>query len=280
MSIKRLYTTISIFLLCAMCIMAKEDTPSFILVLDPGHGGKDIGAPGAKHRINENAVVLDVAKRVGRMIEESDMDIKLIYTRNTDKFVTLQGRSDIANKSHGDLFISIHCNSVEVGANKVQGASVYVLGTSKSDENMRVAMRENSVIELEPDYTRKYSNFDPNSVESHILFELNQSVYIRQSIDFAKLAQNELVKTAGRVNKSLRQANFHVLWATSMPAVLVELDYICNPTIEEFFASADGREKCAKALFNAIRKYYEKSMRYKQAIDHPESGKDKKNKKD
>lgn len=215
-------------------MMAADDTQPFVLVLDPGHGGKDIGAPGACRKTTESAVVLDVARRVGRMVENADLDIKTVYTRKTDRFVTLQGRADIANKAHGDLFVSIHCNSVKSGGNNVQGTSVYTLGSGKSSENLRVAMRENSVIELEPDYTAKYSGFDPNSVESYILFELSQDVHIRQSIDFARLAQDELVTTAGRVDKRLRQANFWVLWATSMPAVLVELDFICNPTIEAF----------------------------------------------
>ncbi|HRN04422.1 MAG TPA: N-acetylmuramoyl-L-alanine amidase [Muribaculaceae bacterium] len=226
-------------------MMAADDTQPFVLVLDPGHGGKDIGAPGACRKTTESAVVLDVAKRVGRMVENADLDIKTVYTRKTDRFVTLQGRADIANKAHGDLFVSIHCNSVKSGGNNVQGTSVYTLGSGKSSENLRVAMRENSVIELEPDYTAKYSGFDPNSVESYILFEL--------------------VTTAGRVDKRLRQANFWVLWATSMPAVLVELDFICNPTIEAFFADEEGREKCAQAIFNAIKTYYERTIRQKEA---------------
>lgn len=246
-------------------MMAADDTQPFVLVLDPGHGGKDIGAPGACRKTTESAVVLDVAKRVGRMVENADLDIKTVYTRKTDRFVTLQGRADIANKAHGDLFVSIHCNSVKSGGNNVQGTSVYTLGSGKSSENLRVAMRENSVIELEPDYTAKYSGFDPNSVESYILFELSQDVHIRQSIDFARLAQDELVTTAGRVDKRLRQANFWVLWATSMPAVLVELDFICNPTIEVFFADEEGREKCAQAIFNAIKTYYERTIRQKEA---------------
>ena len=253
-------------LLSAISVLAKDTSqPSFVLVLDPGHGGKDIGAPGANRKTTESAVVLDVAKRVGEMVENSGLDIKTIYTRKTDRFVTLQGRADIANKAHGDLFVSIHCNSVKSGGSRVQGTSVYTLGSGKSDENLRVAMRENSVMELEADYTTRYSGFDPNSVESYILFELSQDVHIRQSIDFARLAQTELVTTGGRADKHLRQANFWVLWATSMPAVLVELDFICNPDIEDFLASESGRDKCATAIFNAIQKYYKKIIRQRQA---------------
>ena len=265
MTAKRIHTIFVSLVLCTIGMMAADDTQPFVLVLDPGHGGKDIGAPGACRKTTESAVVLDVAKRVGRMVENADLDIKTVYTRKTDRFVTLQGRADIANKAHGDLFVSIHCNSVKSGGNNVQGTSVYTLGSGKSSENLRVAMRENSVIELEPDYTAKYSGFDPNSVESYILFELSQDVHIRQSIDFARLAQDELVTTAGRVDKRLRQANFWVLWATSMPAVLVELDFICNPTIDAFFADEEGREKCAQAIFNAIKTYYERTIRQKEA---------------
>jgi N-acetylmuramoyl-L-alanine amidase len=143
------------------------------------------------------------------------------------------------------------------GRESVHGASVYALGLHRSGSNLEVAKRENSVIALEKDYTTTYKGFDPNSSESYIIFELNQNQHMQQSLNFADRAQRQLVKTAGRANKNVRQAGFWVLWATSMPAVLVELDFICNPTSEKFLASSDGQDKCATALFNAFSEYKE-----------------------
>ena len=161
-------------------------------------------------------------------------------------------------RSQADLFISIHVNSIDKrskGRHLVHGASVYTVGLHKSDANLKVAMRENAVIELEEDFSETYQGFDPNSSESYIIFELGQHRNMQQSIDFADLAQQELISTAGRADKGVRQAGFLVLWATKMPAVLVELDFICNAEAERFLASEKGRQKCAEALFNAFKTY-------------------------
>lgn len=228
----------------------------FVVVIDPGHGGKDYGCIGKL--TNEKTIVLDVAKALGKKITDSYDDVKVIYTRESDRYLTLQERADKANKAGGDLFISIHVNSVDrrsKGREKVAGASVYTLGLHKSDNNLQVAMRENSVIELEQDYSENYQGFDPSSSESYIIFELSQNRHLQQSIEFARLAQQQLTTTAGRADKQVRQAGFWVLWATSMPAVLVELDFICNPAQEKFLNSKAGKEKCAEALFNAFKEY-------------------------
>jgi N-acetylmuramoyl-L-alanine amidase len=236
------------------CASAKD----FVVVIDPGHGGKDFGCIG--DITNEKSIVLSVGKLLGSKILSKYDDVKVVYTRNTDRYLTLQERANVANKAGGDLFISIHINSVDkssAGRESVHGASVYALGLHRSGSNLEVAKRENSVIALEKDYTTTYKGFDPNSSESYIIFELNQNQHMQQSLNFADRAQRQLVKTAGRANKNVRQAGFWVLWATSMPAVLVELDFICNPTSEKFLASSDGQDKCATALFNAFSEYKE-----------------------
>lgn len=233
----------------------------FIVVLDAGHGGHDPGCVGNTAR--EKDITLDVARRVASMINDKGQGIKAILTRDDDRFLTLQQRADVANRAHGDLFISIHVNSVpetSKGREKVCGASVYTLGPDKTRNSLSVAMRENSVMELEKDYTRTYKGFDPNSAESYIIFELNQNAHVRQSVDFAAMAQRHLIVDAGRADKGVRQDGFWVLWATGMPAVLVELDFICNPTQEAFLASVAGREKCAAAIYNAVRKYTQTSL--------------------
>ena len=260
---------ISSLIISALCTFAMLAVPMrsgaetlqkhpFTVAIDARHGGKDFGCRGKKQ--NEKTITLDVARRLNKLIEKEYGDsVNVVMTRNSDVFISLYGRADIANQAEADLFISIHVNSVDKrtkGRTKLSGASVYTVGLHKSEANLSVAMRENSVIELEEDFTEKYQGFDPNSSESYIIFELGQNRNMARSIDFASMAQNELIATAGRADKGVRQAGFLVLWATKMPAVLVELDFICNPVCETFLGSDKGRQKCADALFNAFRQYY------------------------
>lgn len=238
---------------------AQTESKPFTLILDPGHGGKDYGCVGKI--ANEKTIVLDVAKRLEKLITDafSADSMKVVFTRDDDRFITLQERANIANRAGGDFFVSIHVNSVDKrtrGRENIHGASVYTVGLHKSDNNLHVAMRENAVMELEEDFSETYQGFDPNSSESYIIFELSQNAHMLQSIDMAGKMQQQLVATAGRADKDVRQAGFWVLWATSMPSVLVELDFICNPQAEKFLSSPQGRQKCAQALFNAIKQYY------------------------
>ncbi len=249
--IKRFFV-FSIFAL----VFATLSAEPFTVVIDAGHGGKDIGAVGRK--IYEKNINLAVALKLGDMIKDKMKDVKVVYTRKTDKYLTLQERADIANKAKGNLFISIHTNSVakrNKNRKTIKGASSYTLGLHRSDDNLEVAKRENSVIALEKDYTVTYQGFDPNSTESYIIFEISQNVHMEQSVNFASLVQKEFVSTAQRVDRGVRQAGFLVLARTSMPAVLVELDFICNPTQEAFLGSKSGQNKLAKALFNAFYEY-------------------------
>ncbi len=237
------------------CIACSFNAAAFTVIIDAGHGGNDAGALGAF--TNEKSINLDVAQKV-RDILRRELDCKIVMTRDDDYFVTLQSRADIANRAKGDIFISIHANSVGLntpGRTSVNGASVYTLGLEKSQANMEVAKRENSVIMLEPDYTTTYQGFDPNSTESYIMFEIDQSVNLDNSIRLAGEIQRELKTTAGRRDNGVRQAPFYVLVKTAMPAVLVELDFICNPTQEKFMASEAGSTRLARAIANAVISY-------------------------
>ncbi len=229
----------------------------FTIVIDAGHGGKDKGALGAKSY--EKDINLNVALKFGKLIEEKMSDVKVVYTRVSDVFLTLQQRADISNKASADLFVSIHTNSLDEkikGRASVCGASTYVLGLHRSEENVLVATRENSVIELEHN-KEVYKDFDPNSDESYIIYEITQGQNLDKSIAFATLAQEQMVSLASRVDKGVRQAGFYVLAKTYSPSVLVELDYICNPSSEHFLTSNEGSNKLAKSLFNAFKSYKE-----------------------
>lgn len=237
----------------------RPDSDKVTIVLDPGHGGKDFGA--VENGAKEKDINLVVAKKLRNLIEKELKDVEVVMTRATDVYLTLQERADIANDAKGDLFMSIHVNSIDrktPGRQNTHGSSVYVLGLHKDQDNMKVAMRENAVIELESDYKEKYSGFDPSKDESYIIFEMAQKRNLGESIRVASDAQNALVGTAGRSNRGVRQAGFWVLWATSMPAVLVELDFICNPQSVKFMTSDDGEDRLAESLLKSIKKFVER----------------------
>lgn len=228
----------------------------FTIIIDPGHGGKDFGA--IDNNVKEKDINLGVSKKLASKIKKKLKNVKVVMTRENDSFISLQERANIANENKGNLFISIHTNSVDKTNPKrksVSGASVYALGLHKDKNNLQVARRENSVIELEKNYEQKYSGFDPSKDESYIIFEMAQKKNLGQSLKFADLAQKNLVKEAGRADRGVKQAGFWVLWATSMPAVLVELDFICNPNAAVYMGSEKGQDKLAEALFKAVEKY-------------------------
>lgn len=252
-----LHTTIvtAWMILAAVCPCAAKD---FVVVIDAGHGGHDYGA--IDNGVREKDINLGVALKLGRKIDKEHKDVKVVYTRDDDYFISLQERANRANKAHGDLFISIHTNSVDAKSKSrktVCGASTYTLGLHRTAENLAVAKRENSVMMLEKDYSTTYCGFDPNSSESYIMFELNQNKHMEQSVDFASYVQEGLSDKASRVDKGVRQAGFWVLAATSMPAVLVELDFICNPSSARFLSSENGQKKLAEGIYTAFCEYKE-----------------------
>ena len=162
-------------------------------------------------------------------------------------------RADIANRNHADLFISIHANSLP--GTRAYGTETYTLGTSGDERNLQVAMKENSVITLEKDYTKNYEGFDPNSAESYIIFNLMQKTYSNQSIEFAELVQQQFRERAHRHDRGVKQERFIVLWMTTMPSVLIETGFITNSTEEKYLMSKEGQEYIASAIYRAFREY-------------------------
>ena len=168
------------------------------VVIDPGHGGKDAGCVSKDRKTYEKNLTLSISKLFGQKIKEAYPDVKVIYTRTTDKYVTLNERADIANRNKADLFVSIHINSVQ--QTSPSGFSVHILGQSSSKNkdlfasNMDVCRRENSVILLEEDYSTKYQGFDPNDPESFIFFTLMQNAFYEQSLLFAADAALSLLR--------------------------------------------------------------------------------------
>ncbi len=221
------------------------------VVIDAGHGGKDPGALGKQSK--EKDVVLKVALKTGKLIQENLSGIKLIYTRQTDEFIELHKRAHIANESGADVFISIHCNSVK--SPQAYGAESYVMGLHKTLDNLDVAKTENAAIYFEEDYKKQYEGFDPNQDEDYILLSMFQSSSINQSIGFASKVQNQFVTANKRFDRGVKQAGFWVLYKTTMPGILIELGFLSNPNEEKYLISEQGQDEMAKAIFEAFKEF-------------------------
>lgn len=234
-------------------VSADIDDNRFVVVIDAGHGGKDGGA--TRDKFKEKDINLAIATKLGQMIESNMKDVKIVYTRKSDTFVDLYKRAEIANKAKANLFISIHTNSTEAKTTTASGADTYILGLAKSDENLAVAKRENSVILLEDNHTKRYQNFDPNSTESYIIFEFMTNNYMEQSLQFATFVQNGFSNVARRVDRGVNQAGFIVLRESAMPSVLIEVGFINNPTEARYLTSDTGQRMVASAIYSGLDKF-------------------------
>ena len=261
------------------CVSASAQTLSLSTVcIDPGHGGNDPGAISTDKKSYEKTFTLDISKRLAEKISEAYPEVKVVLTRDSDKFVPVGDRATIANKAGADLFISIHINAAaKTGPN---GYSVHVLGQSAKKNrdlfayNMDVCKRENSVILLEEDYTTTYQGFDPSDPESFIFLQLMQNANLEQSLDFAQIISDKLKGGPIAANRGIWQDPFLVLWKTAMPAVLVELGFITNSTDLSVLKKSGERDKIAARLFNAFKEYkakYDGSMALDVEV-HPAEG--------
>lgn len=234
---------------------ASQPAKHMVVIIDPGHGGKD---PGAVNKgVREKDAVLGIGLKLGEMIKENFPDVKVIFTRSTDVFVPLIERSRIANRNKANLFISLHANFC--GAPSIRGTETYVLGLHRSNENLEVAKKENSVILLEDNYKQTYQGFDPNLSESYIMFELAQDAYMDQSLAFAGDIQRQFDSKLTSSNRGVKQAGFLVLRESSMPSVLVETGFISNSSEAQYLMSDAGQSNIAHSILNAFRKFKEKS---------------------
>ena len=247
-----------IFLIISLVSSAADANRKFTLCIDPGHGGKDTGAPGSKSV--EKNINLIVALAFGLYVERNCPDVTVVYTRKTDVFIPLYERAEIANRKKADLFISVHTNALK-GNHSMRGFETYTLGDGRSHakkENLEVAKRENSVILLEKDYQQHYVGFDPNSPESNIMFEFIQDKNLTRSIEFAKMLQTHVCRAANRPNKGVHQQNLAVLRLTSMPACLIELGYISTPEEERMLNDKAQVDNMARGIYNAFVQYKNK----------------------
>lgn len=226
------------------------------IVIDAGHGGKDPGNLGTgRYKTKEKDIALDVALRVGGYISKQFPEINVIYTRDTDVFIGLNERADIANKAKADLFLSIHCNAFPNPNSN--GVETFVLGLHRNQENLQVAMKENQAIFLEDDYKTKYEGFDPSSPESIIALTIMQSAFLQQSLSISSYIQQQFKNRVGRRDRGVKQAGFLVLRRTTMPSILIELGFLTHAPEEDFLNSENGKAYMSSAIFRGFKEYKE-----------------------
>ena len=234
----------------AICFTTEaQNTKPFVVVLDAGHGGHDSGK--YSNGFKESDIALKIVKQIGEKLSKHK-NLKIIYTRTSDVFITLKGRADIANKAEADLFVSVHCNAHHTQAS---GAETYVLGSSRNKTNLEVAKAENEVIFLEDNYKETYAGFDPNNPESFIGLTIMQEEYLDQSIMLAGLVQNNFTNNLKRKNRDVKQAGFVVLFQTYMPSILIETGFITNTQERKYLASSKGQNELSTEITNAINTY-------------------------
>jgi N-acetylmuramoyl-L-alanine amidase len=228
-----------------------KNEKGWVIVIDPGHGGKDPGAIGSISK--EKDINLAITLKTGEYIQKYIKNSTVIYTRKDDSTVDLQERPKIANKVNADLFISIHTNWAD--SKKVMGAETYIMGTAKDQANLEVAMKENSVMLREEDHSTKYEGFDPKSSESYIMFSLTQKVFQEQSTNLASKVQTEFRERVNRNDRDVKQAGFWVLYKTKMPSILIETGFITNLTEEKYLNSKEGQDYIASSICRACKDY-------------------------
>lgn len=221
------------------------------LVIDAGHGGKDPGALGRNN--HEKDIALAVALQVRRIMAREMPEIKVVLTRETDEFIELHRRGQIAKEAGGDFFISIHCNGLNDRSKA--GTETYILGTNAGQESYKRIISENQSILLEEDYRSSYDNFDPNSPEGFIFFSLIKNSYREESIRLATKIQSQFESRLHRNNRGVKQAPFVVLYACGMPAVLTEMGFITNSDEEVWLSSEAGQISVASAIYRSVKEY-------------------------
>jgi N-acetylmuramoyl-L-alanine amidase len=228
----------------------KEKWDFNVVVIDAGHGGKDVGAIGI-NGVREKDVNLGVALKLGKLLESNMKDVKVVYTRSNDTFVELYKRGKIANENGGKLFISIHCNSTPKRPTDASGFEVYLLRPGRTQEAIRIAARENGVIQYE-DNPKRYERLTD---ENFILVSMAHSSYMKYSEKFSDLLDKQFGNNLDFGSRGIKQAGFYVLVGASMPSVLIETGFLTNPKDAAYLKSERGQSKLAESILTAIKKY-------------------------
>ncbi len=226
-----------------------------IIVIDPGHGGKDPGNLGTgRYKDREKDVSYDVSLLVKQYIEENLPGTKAVLTRDDSQFIELYQRTVIANRANADLFISIHCNAND--NHSAYGTESFVLGMGEKDQRLnKTAQLENAARLLEDNWESNYEKLDASNPAAIIALRAYQDAFLEQSISIADEIQHQFEGRVKRRNRGVKQQPLAVLRGSTMPAVLVELGFLTNPGEEDFLQSTRGKELLASAIYRAIKEY-------------------------
>ncbi len=235
----------------------------FTVVLDAGHGGSDHGANRSYSdlgRVVEKEITLDITLKVGKMLEKNK-DFKVIYTRIIDEYPSLTDRTNLANRSKADLFISIHCNAnVKTSP---YGTETFVQGPNQNSANLEVAKAENDVIFLDEKDKQTFGSYDPKSPESLIALKIQQAKYLESSLFFGSMVEDNFEKKDKRFSRGVKQQDLHVLRKNAMPSVLIETGFVSNYDDAAYLMSVKGQNEIAESIYNSV-------ISYKKMLDRNE----------
>lgn len=260
------YVTLTVFLLFSSSIFAQK---KFIIVLDAGHGGKDIGATRKYSDLGtvmEKDVTLAIILKLGRLLEK-DKDFKVIYTRKIDEFPSLIERTTLANRNHADLFLSVHVNSSKSSSTEARGTETFVQGPAQNKANLEIAKAENDVIFLDAKDKEVFASYDPNSPESLIALKIQQSKYLEGSLYIGNFVEDNLVKNGKRPSRGVKQANLHVLRMNAMPSILTETGFVNNYDDAAYITSEDGQKEIAESIYDAVVTYKKRIDRNQKKVE-------------
>ena len=219
------------------------------IVIDPGHGGKDPGALGYR-KTREKDITLIIAKKVKNKMHKELPNVKVLLTRNSDRFVSLQTRTKFANSKHANLFVSIHCNASK--SRKATGTEVYFLSTAKTTEARAVESLENSVVFKYEGGKNALKNYDNLAF---ILMDMAQNEQLEESSELATILQRSIAKKCKNNSRGVKQAGFYVLKGAYMPAVLIETGFISNPKEEKMLNDNKYQNKMAESIVKGIKNF-------------------------
>lgn len=260
------YVTLTVFLLFSSSIFAQK---KFIIVLDAGHGGKDIGATRKYSDLGtvmEKDVTLAIILKLGRLLEK-DKDFKVIYTRKIDEFPSLIERTTLANRNHADLFLSVHVNSSKTSSTEARGTETFVQGPAQNKANLEIAKAENDVIFLDAKDKEVFASYNPNSPESLIALKIQQSKYLEGSLYIGNFVEDNLVKNGKRPSRGVKQANLHVLRMNAMPSILTETGFVNNYDDAAYITSEDGQKEIAESIYDAVVTYKKRIDRNQKKVE-------------
>lgn len=230
------------YLLFTFCLFAQNKLD--VIIIDAGHGGKDPGTIGDFTGVQEKNIVLPLAMKLGRMIEEKFPGMKVIYTRVTDDFIELRERTRIANQNNGKLFISIHANHKKKEETEKNGFEVYLLNRERIPEAIQFTMKENSQL--------VFQQAGSDTTDNFIFSTLAQSGYTKFNEYLASIIEMSMLNLTELLSRGVYQAGNWVTLGASMPSVLVETGYLSDINNEKYLSSDKGQNDVAIALFNSF----------------------------